>query len=252
MSTAARKIIVLALALIQPFAVLYGPLTGQGQSIRQFAADGDNVLRAAGYAFAIWGVLYAACVVYGLYQAWPRKGGDSALVHRLGWPSAGAFACCIGWVAAAQMDLKWLTLPIILAGAASLTVALVVASPAASRVSGRERWLVAWPLAALAGWLTIASAVNLSTVLEATGNFAPPLSPEQWALTILIGAGLIAILVTARTHLVPYALTFGWGLVAVAVAEWSRHSGLAWAALIVLGTLALALRMGGRRAPLLT
>jgi len=209
------------------------------------------VLRAASYAYAVWGLLYAACMAYGVYQAWPRRQGDTVLMRRLGWPSALAFACCTAWVVAAQMDLKLLTLPIIVIAAAALIAPLIGAGSAPARATGRERWLVVWPLAALAGWLTIAGAVNLATVLAATDSLGPPLTQTQWALAILAGTGLIAVAVTLRTRLPAYALTFGWGLAAVAVAEWTHHTVLAWAALTVLGVLALALRLGGRRAPVL-
>lgn len=245
-----RKLTVLALALLQPFASLFRDLTGRGQSVVDFARQGDTVLKAAGYAFAIWGAIYAACLAYGVYQAWPRRSDEAPLAARLGWPAALAFACCTAWVIAAELDLKWLTMAIIAVGAAALILPLLSLDRAERAAQGRERWLVLWPLGALAGWLTIAGAVNLVTVLTATNNFPPGLSAEMWALVILAIAAVVALVIVARTRLLPFALTFGWGLAAVSAAEWQRHPMLAWAAVAAIILLAVILWVGARRAPI--
>mgnify|MGYP003645092155 FL=1 len=55
---ATRRLLVLASAL---FAVVIGQsqvLMGWGQSPAEFAADSDATLRVAGFAFAIWGIIY--------------------------------------------------------------------------------------------------------------------------------------------------------------------------------------------------
>lgn len=251
MNTAAlRKVIVLVLAFALPFASLFHTVSGQGQSVEDFARDGDGVLKAAGYAFAIWGLLYAGCLAYGVYQAWPRASQAAPLAARLGWPAAIALASCISWVIAAELNFKWLTMAIIGVGAGALSLSLAALGRSAYRAEGRERWLVLWPLGGLAGWMTIASSVNLATVLAATDSFPPGLSQEMWALVILAAFSLFALAIAARSRLLSFGLTFGWGLVAVAVAEWQRHPMLAWAALVSLTLMAVTLWVGARRAPI--
>ena len=57
-SQKARRLMVLAATV---FAIVIGQaqvLLGWGQSPAEFSADSDATLRVAGYAFAIWGVIY--------------------------------------------------------------------------------------------------------------------------------------------------------------------------------------------------
>jgi len=81
-----RRLIVLSAAI---FAVVIGQtqvLLGWGQSPAEFSADGDSTLQVAGYAFAIWGLIYLWLLVYAVRQVLPQT-GESLLIHRLGWPS---------------------------------------------------------------------------------------------------------------------------------------------------------------------
>src|SRR5690606_36947407 len=78
-----RRVLVLVLAFA---AVLvgYGQMAlGLGQPPAEFADDGDEVLRVAGYAFSIWGLIYLALVAHGVWQALPRT-PERPLVRRLG------------------------------------------------------------------------------------------------------------------------------------------------------------------------
>ena len=53
-----RRVLVLVLAFASVI-VAYGQMAlGLGQSPAEFAADGDETLRAAGWAFSIWGLIY--------------------------------------------------------------------------------------------------------------------------------------------------------------------------------------------------
>src|SRR5690606_32007776 len=102
--------------------------------------------------------------------------------------------------------------------------------PQARTASLRDRLLILWPLAALAGWLTVASAINILTVLTAEGFIGP-----ETALTAgLIGIAVVlvvAVLVLRASRMPVYGLPIAWGLVAVWVAERGDNPLAAFAAL---------------------
>lgn len=72
-----------------------------GLTPAEFAASGAGTVRAASYAFAIWGVIYAGLLVYAVYQLVPGWASEAALKH-FGWPSVvSATGWALGGLAAA-------------------------------------------------------------------------------------------------------------------------------------------------------
>lgn len=211
---------------------------GWGLSQRDFAADGDTTLRAAAYAFSIWGVIYAGLIAYAVYQALPRT-EETPLLHLFGWPSAVAALGCGLWIAAAAADAKWATVAIILISAGALLRPLLQRSDYLAVAEGRDRLFVLWPLGLLAGWLTIASALNLITVLTSQGLISP-LTALGWANAGIAVVAATALYVTGRTRLVAYPIPIAWGLVAVFVAERETQPAVGWFALIAAVAVAAA------------
>lgn len=227
-----RRMIVLATAV---FAIVIGQaqiLMGWGQSPAEFSADSDETLRVAGYAFSIWGLIYLGLLVHAVRQALPQT-GESLLIRRFGWPSAAAFLGIGWWVVAAAFDWEAATVVLIFASLAVLLVPLIVNAGAIRGLgrTDRDRWMVVWPLALLAGWLTVAAPLNLLTVV--TGNEALPtmLSPTAWAMLAIVVVVLVALGVTARLRTMAYALPIAWGLLGAFVAEQERNGMLAYFAL---------------------
>lgn len=215
-----------------------------GLSQREFAADGAATLRAAGYAFSIWGLIYAGLIAYAVWQALPAN-RDRPLMAAVGWPAAVAITGCGAWIFASAADAKWLSVGIIVCSAVSLTVGLWRA-PRPARSDTRDRLLVAWPLGLLAGWLTIASAINILTVLTAKGAITPD-SAIPAALCGVAVVGALALLVLNRTGLTAFGLPIAWGLVAVWVAETQKSAVAMTALLIAIVVAAYAVWTLGRR-----
>ncbi|QTN19126.1 hypothetical protein HZ989_12995 [Brevundimonas sp. AJA228-03] len=247
-----RRLIVLAAAA---FAVVAGQLQqfgNIGQSPAQFSADSDASLRVVGWAFAIWGPIYLGLIAYAIRQALPQT-GESEMINRFGWPSILALLGIGSWIIAAAIDAEVATIVLIFG---SLSVLIIPLLTNAGLIRGlsrgdRDRWLVAWPLGALAGWLTIASPVNLLTVATGNGDLPTALAPTVWALIAVVAVAAFALFVTWATRLLAYPLPVAWGLLGVFVAEQDKgnatlSSGALAASLIVLGG-ALWITLGLRR-----
>lgn len=202
-----------------------------GLSAKEFADDGDSTLRAAPYAFSIWSVIYAGLIAYAVWQLLPRNSGDP-LLARIAWPSVVAISGCGLWIIASSADWKWASVAIIVVSAATLTLALIRLVPTRAALSARV--FVWWPLSLLAGWLTIASAINVLTVLTATGLIGG--TSAVVAGYAGVGAVVVAALsVMYAARLPAYGVPIAWGLVAVWVAEQADKSDLALEALIAAG-----------------
>lgn len=213
-----RKICVLAAAVLAVALSQFHELTGLGVPVSRFAAEADETLRAAGYAFAVWGLLYLGMLVFALFHL-SRRGDRSVLAGLIAWPAAVAFAACAAWTVAASLQIAWLTLVIILVGAVALNERFMGAAGADARGAERsDRWLVLWPLAALAGWLTVASALNVVSVVERYGwlRHVPTWAVSVAAVSVVTGVGLF---VAHRTRSIAHPALVAWGLAAVAVAE---------------------------------
>jgi hypothetical protein len=244
-----RRMIVLASAV---FAVIAGQsqqVMGWGQSPSDFSADSDATLKVAGYAFSVWGLIYLAILAYAVRQAL-RQTGESLLIHRFGWPSVAAFLGIGWWVVAAAFDWEVATIVLIFASLIVLLLPLLHNAGVIRALdrTDRDRWLVVWPLALLAGWLTVAAPLNLLTV--ATGNEALPamLSPTVWAILAIVVVALAALGVTLRLRMLAYALPIAWGLLGAFVAEQERNTPLAYVALaaavaVLVGAVILTFRL---------
>ena len=228
-----RRLIVLG-AVLFAIIVAYGQMgLGWGQSAAEFAADSDATLKVVGWAFAIWGVIYLGLLAYAVRQALPQT-GESDLINALGWPSVAAFIGIGLWIVAAAFDWETATIVLIFGSLALLLVPLLI-NAGRIRALGkadRDRWLTIWPLALLAGWLTIAAPVNLITVATGNGDLPTALSPTAWASLAVVIVAAVALLVTWRLRVLAFALPIVWGLIGVFAAEQSRNGTLAFTALI--------------------
>lgn len=244
-----RRLIVLGTAL---FAVIVGQAQialGWGQTPAEFSADSDATLKVAGYAFAIWGLIYLGLLVYAGRQVLPRT-GESLLIHRFGWPSALAFAGIGLWIIAAALDAEVATIVLIFGSLTVLLIPLVQNAGAirALPMRERDRWMVVWPLALLAGWLTVAAPLNLITVATGNGDLPAVLPPTLWAIIAIAVVVGVALAVTWRIRTLAYAIPIAWGLLGAFVAEQPGNTTLAYVALaaaiaVLVGAIILSLRL---------
>ena len=240
---AARRVANVAGALFQA-----GAATLAGEAIGRISDENPTLVVPAGYAFAIWGPIYALSLAYAAYQALPSKREDP-LLRRVGWWTAAAFAGTGAWVplfAARRFVLAQVT---IVAIAACLTVAFlrVAREDNGPEAGPGKRWLVAPTLGFFFGWLTAAAVVGFATTDVALGRRGEGLGAAVGgAGLLLLGAGLAsAVLLVARSGPVAGSLAYAaavlWALVAV-VAEHHQESRLtAGAAAVAAGSVAVAL-----------
>lgn len=242
-----RRSVVLVLAVVQILAPAFIFPDGFGG----FPAATREPAEPAGYAFSIWGVIYAGCLAYGIYQALPGQARDP-LPARIAAPAATLFLGSTLWLLAAR-HAPALTIPIIWAMLASAAVALFWITRPELEPRGARRWLTLWPFGLYAGWLSAAAFVNVSTVLPRLGWDRFGLTPEGLALVVIPAAAALALLLLGLFRgALPYALAVVWALVAIALANAQGPAPVAWAAslaavALLVALLALRARQRARR-----
>lgn len=243
MSDPIRRLAVVAAVVLAMGVPAWQAVSGFGQSASEFAAQGDSTLEVAGYAFSIWSVIYLGLAAYAVRRL-VRPSGE--IEAALDWPLAAAALGCGLWIVAAALDQGWGSVLVIVASAAAAILGLTRLTRTKHVFDWRERLTAVWPIALLAGWLTIASAVNLLTVLTAEGVIAP--GAEAPAVAGIVIAALAAVAVLLADRIGSYAVPVIWGLVGAFVAERGDAAVVAWTALGCAAALALTTLWLARRA----
>lgn len=222
------------ITLLAALAFALSPLLSSGFNgfaPDQFPIPQDNPpVQPAGYAFAIWGVIYVWLIAGAAYGIWDRATDPDwepmrpALIVSL---IIGA-----GWIPVAQLSPLWATV-LIWAMLMTAVLALLRAGQA------DHMWLRA-PIALYAGWLTAASSVALGLILAGYGYVDAQVAAYGGITLALV----IALLVQAlRPDAPAYPAAVIWALVGVLVAN---LDGPNWGVLALV-TLGIAL-LGWRAA----
>ena len=209
------------LVLITALAFALSPLLSSG--FNGFAPDQfpvpqiDPPVQPAGYAFAIWGLIYLWLVAGAVFGVWDRATDPD-------WaPMRPALTVSLligaGWIPVAQLSPLWATV-LIWAMLISAVIALLRAGEA------DHGWLRA-PIALYAGWLTAASSVALGLMLAGQGI----LSAQMAAYAGIALALAVALAVQAlRPDTLAYPAAVIWALVGVGV---SNLAGPNWSVLVL-------------------
>ncbi len=191
-----------------------------GPSISQAAggvlAPDATLLAPASRAFTIWSVIYAGLVLYTLYQ-WLPSQRTSKRQRRLGWVVASSMLLNLAWIVSVQASMLSVSLAVILLLLGVLLYALRILN----RTRPRSRWegaLVDVPLGLYLGWVIVAAAANIASVVTAARSDLFGWGGLIWALVGLaaVALGTITVCMTDRGRL-SVAFAACWGLTWIAV-----------------------------------
>lgn len=166
-----------------------------------------NAIQPAGYAFAIWSVIYLWLIAHAVFGLWKRAENPAWNAVRL--PLSLAVGVGAVWLWIAGQSAVWGTVTIWIMAAGAL-MAFLRADP------GVDRWMLSGPTAIFAGWLTAASAVSTGVLIAGYGWLGDTATAAAM-LALVLG---IAVMVQMRRPQMPvYGLTVIWALVGVIVAN---------------------------------
>jgi hypothetical protein len=222
------------------FLVTLLPALGIGTGIGDRATGGEPLVQPIFWVFFIWFLIYAACISYGIYQAFPER-REHEILGRIGFPTASAFIGVTTYALVAQSGgSDWVLIAIFVWILASLLMAYLPLGEYRHRLTRAERFLVLAPVSLLTGWVSLAILVNLAAVLKESGLIPTGSVETVFSLVLLIIAFLVAsfLIVRGRGN-AWYAFPVIWGLAGVVVANVMRQPNTVVA--IAAGVVALGL-----------
>lgn len=199
----------------------------------------DPPIQPEGYAFAIWGLIYAWLVVSAVFGVLKRA-GDLAW-DRARWPLIVSLGVGTPWLAVANTSAVWATILIFVMAIGALLALL--------RTPVADRWWLRHPVGIYAGWLTAAAFVSLGSTAAGYDVLTDQIG---WAYLGISGALAVAVLVMRSTGSVAYGFTIIWALAATCVANWALHwaiTALAAAGIAIMLLLIARAQSNGPLAP---
>ncbi len=223
------------------FNCLDGRMGTHTQTVADVSAKYPSLLTPAGYAFAIWGLIYGSTLLYAVVALLPNQ-LNVRLHDRIAPWLVLTNALASLWISLFTAEYLG---PSVLVSGAMLTAVGMMYSIASEHLSSEQlsrRWRV--PFALWLGWLSIATVANVSIALVAAGWDGWPLSAPIWAALMLCAVGLAALAVDILflDPVVPFVVS--WAAAAIAVAHWQDSTLVAVvAAAVAVKTLLLATRV---------
>lgn len=181
----------------------------------QFPVPIENPpVQPAGYAFAIWGVIYLWLIGMAGFGVFKR--GDDPDWDATRLPLIVSLGVGTTWLAVAVASPIWATVLI--------WVMLVSALIALLRTRATDVWLLRAPIGLYAGWLTAASCVSLG--INFPGFGVGPFGPVGWAIVALALALTITVAILKARPSLMYGVAVAWALVGVFVQNGTTLVGL--------------------------
>ena len=242
-----RAVAVAVTAVAQVASGALMPALSAGADTGAISDANESPVTPAGYAFAVWGLIYAASLALAVYQLLPAQRGRQ--VHRrTGWWLVGAFGASTIWVPIFGTRTVWLAQVVIVGLVVALTGAAIALTRSGAAGSVAERLLLRLPVTFYLGWAALATAAGFGTTFRSLGMPAS----AWWVTAVSLGLVLLAVVfavgvVSRLTATAGFAATSCWALVAVAVG--TTVPAVRWATALGIAVVLAALLITAVRSP---
>jgi len=205
-----KAVLILLLAIAFAIAPFLSPEFGGIPPEIYPVPQNNPPVQPAGWAFAIWGVIYLGLIGHGLY---------GVTNHRDDTPwNKGRVALAISLF----VGVFWLPVALVSPALATVMIWIMLMGALVSLYQARSakpNWVANLPVALYAGWLTAASFVSIGLVLAGYG-----FAGEVFAATIALGlATVFAIYNQIKLQHWTYGAAVAWGFSGIAAANWGEQ-----------------------------
>ncbi len=232
------------------FALVLNGLAGNGvfndKTVGEISDKYNTLIAPAGYAFAIWGIIYLLLLLFVGYQwyAWFRQREDREL-KQAGWWFALANIANGLWIVAWLNEYIGISLFLIF----MLLLALIMLTlrlrleiwDAPMRIIA----FVWWPIVIYLGWIVVASVANVAVYLVSIDWQGFGLAPQIWAIIMIGIATFLYLLMIYMRNMREAAIVGVWAFVAIAVRQQGNYNEIMYAAIIASVILFVAVSIHG-------
>ncbi len=213
-----------------------------GNTVGGLSDNYANLFTPAGYAFAIWGLIFLGLLVLVVDQLrLAFKGG-----------AHGETILQIGpWLTIANLgNAAWLWFWLHERTGFSVVIMLVILFSLIQVVLrlNMERWdaplsviaTVWWPICLYSGWISVATIANVSAWL-ASIEWVAVFTEVHWTVIMISVAGLLNLLMIFTRNMREFAAVGVWAIVAIAVRHWGEIPLLQWTSVLWASVLGAAI-----------
>lgn len=219
-----------------------------GQTMREVTARYDNFFVPAGYAFAIWGLIYLAFLIYAIIQLLPAQ-RNKPIYDALAVPAILINLLGLCWQLLFRYNQITLSVPIIII---MLLAGMVFFIRAQQGVWAQHYnpWLMV-PASLFLGWISVATMANIALWLVAMRWRGGSIGEEAWTIILLAATVILSVFISIRYKNFLFPGVIAWATYAIFVNLQNESSRLAQAALYTaiasfILTIVAAVRKGKR------
>lgn len=245
-----RNILLALNSLTLPGVIIFNYLAGTGsfggKTVGEISAQYETLFTPAGYAFAIWGIIYLMLIAFVAWQ-WRSKvtNQDTQYIDKTGiWLILGNIFNVL-WILAWTNDHIGLSLVLIFLMLLSLLVLMFRLRLETWDAPVRTIVFVWWPITIYLGWLVAASVANTAVYLVSIDWQMFGIPENAWSISMIIVATLIYVLLIFSRNMREAAAVGIWALVAIAVNSWTLQRENAIVALVCSGILLILISLHG-------
>ncbi|MGB9659967.1 MAG: tryptophan-rich sensory protein [Nitrososphaerales archaeon] len=207
-------IVVNALANILPL---------NGKTTAEISDSYLNLFTPSGYAFSIWGLIYALLLIFAVYQALPSQ-REKTFLHKIGFFFVLSCIANISWIFLWYYEQIILSLVPIFALLITLIVIYLCLNIGRSDAPLKERLYVHLPFSVYLGWITVAPIANVAAALTAINWDGWGIGDVAWTILVIIIAMIITLAVIVKRKDIAFSLVIVWALIGIIVKQIENQS----------------------------
>ncbi len=231
---------ILSVGLALTVNILASALPLNGQNTGEISDRFKVFFVPAGYVFAIWLVIYIGWIAFAVYQARTSQ-KENPRLRKLGYAFALSGVFNAAWLFCWHYNYFGLSVLVMLGLLALLIVSYLRLDVGRTPGTTMEKWSVDIPFSIYLGWITVAAVANITDYLYFIGWNGFGITPQVWAVIMIVIASLLGALMTVLRRDSAYVFVLAWSFAGIGVKQAAAPlvATTAWAAAILMLGLAI-------------